>query len=221
MSSPSLYVVKKAMPTELFKISFSREERKYQGFALADSPSLLGGENLIEDITPRGRRAELDKWDPPRFSAIWRAPKVFGAVSPRHDCPGINLIYPAFSRRACEALSDFLNPNGELLPLDTDIGEYFFFHITKIVDALDQSRLVCDRLASDPKRIVDIDEYSFNQSMISGLHIFRTVDLPINVIVSGQFVSKVQELGLRGFRFTKMWPHPAGTKWRQTPEILT
>jgi hypothetical protein len=209
------------MPTELYELSFAREERKYQGFALDESASILGGESLIEDITPRGRKAGLDRWCPPRLREIWKAPKVYGKVSPKHDCPGINLIYPAFSKRACDALADFLNPSGELLPLATDVGEYFFFHITKIIDALDQDRTICTRLASDPKRIVDIEEYAFIESMVSGVDIFRTVDLPINVIVSGRFVARVQECGLRGFRFTKMWPHPPGTKWRQSPEILT
>lgn len=210
------------MTSSLYKLNCSREERRYEGFALSPTiPSVLGGESLLEDITPGIRRAGISTVEMPKFKDLWKPPQVTGKVSPKHDCPGINLTHPAFSARACEQLEEFFGGNGELLLLATPVGEFYFYNITTIIDAVDRERSSCTCLPTDPLRVVDIDYYVFREELVKGKHIFRAFDISSNVIVSQQFVDKVIDTKLKGFSFTKMWPHPPGTKWRLTGEILT
>jgi hypothetical protein len=152
---------------------------------------------------------------------LWNAPQVSGNVPEYHDSPGLSLIFPAFSDRACEALSDMLLNGGELLPLATSKGSYFLFHVTRFIDAVDRQQSVCSFLRSDPARVVDIQEYSVDENKVGDAHIFRAYDLPINVLVTEQFVERVMKSGLVGFQFTKIWPLPKGTKWRMTDAIRT
>ena len=105
-------------PEEIFKLEISTYHPIFEGFALEPAPSLIGRSSLEEDITPGFDPInKFRKWKVPLLSDVWQAPKVIGRVAPFNDYPCINLIYPAFSKRACEGLHEFLEPNGELLPL--------------------------------------------------------------------------------------------------------
>jgi hypothetical protein len=209
------------MCATLYNLSFAREEREYEGFALPlDIPSPIGSENLIEDLLPDCRRTGVPT-EVLRLADVWVPPRVRGKVSPLHDSPGINLCYPAFSQRACDTLHEYLAPNGELLPLVTDIGAYYFYNITTYLEAFDRARSVFTPLKSDPLRVVDIEIYAFIESVVESADVFRTFDMPTDMIVSQRFVDRVHSAGLRGFSMTKMWPHPSGVKWRLTDDILT
>ncbi len=192
------------MNKALYKLNCVREERRYEGFALSlGTPSLLGRENLLEDISPPVRRTGVNNMEIVRLKEIWKAPRVTGNVSPKHDSPGINLMYPAFSRRACDSLAEFFKPNGELLPLETNIGEYYFYNITTIIDVIDLAKSSCVYSSGDRLRVLDVEHYVFIEAAIEGVDIFRAYDLSINVIVSQLFVDRVLAEKLRGFSFTK------------------
>jgi hypothetical protein len=120
----------------------------------------------------------------------------------------VNLQIPAFSRRAVEALRDFLEPNGELLPLVSSIGEYYAYNITTVVDALDHER--SDILWYDGNHDIAlrIRRYECRAEKLTGLSIFRLVEKPAYTFVHQVFVDRVRQHGLQGFDFTRLWPHP-------------
>src|SRR5437899_2637605 len=89
------------------------DDPRFEGFAYEDSPSLRGKFSLVEDFLPDSTTG----WAAPHLARIWKPLKVIGRVRPFNDYPCISLMIPAFSERAVASLRDFLEPNGELLPL--------------------------------------------------------------------------------------------------------
>ncbi|MDJ0632715.1 MAG: hypothetical protein QNJ34_05950 [Xenococcaceae cyanobacterium MO_188.B29] len=202
-------------PKELFELEVITDNPLFEGFGLENSPSLLGRSDLLEDITPGFDASDkVRKWKPVFLSKIWKAPKVCGSVAPFNDFPGLNMILPVFSQRACEVLRDFLEPNGELLPLDSDSGQYFFYNITKIVDALDVENSVCEFWCDPSTTAIDIQYYFFKEEMLNELSIFRIYENPIATLVTNDFVKRVHEYELNGFQFNKIWPFPKDVDWR-------
>lgn len=203
------------MANAVYKLEIVADDPRFEGFAMMPGPSVLGRKNQREDIVPNfdGRNVDRD-WQVPHLAKLWKPPKVIGRVAPYQDYPGIDMIYPAFSRRACDALRDFLEPNGELLPLDSTAGEYYFYNITTVVDAVDFTRARYTYSAYEENVIGEITHYAFYEEKLAGLTIFRLVDEPIFTLVTDAFVDRVQQCGLNGFHFLKMWPHPEGVNWR-------
>ncbi len=126
----------------------------------------------------------------------------------------MGMMIPAFSRRAADALRDYLEPNGELLPLIHPAGEYYAYNCTRIAEVLDHenSKGLWSRL--DPRLALDIEYFSIFPERLAGLTIFRMRELPNIVFVTTPFVDRVREHGLNGFHFAKVWPWPPGTNYR-------
>lgn len=194
---------------ELYELRVITDNPVFEGFALKESSSLLGRDDLQDDITPGYGVTELnEKWSQEKLHRKWQSPGVVGRVVPFNDYPGIDLYFPAFSRRACDSLKEFLLPNGELLPLTTDVGEYYFYNITTISDALNTQKSDCEYAP------IAIDFFEFDKQKLSGLSIFRIFQWPMGVIVTDSFVDQVLSSGLNGFRFVKIWPYKRGENWR-------
>lgn len=205
------------IPKEIFILETLPDHPLFEGFTheSTSTPSLIGRKNLREDMEPGFEVSEqLREWSVPLLSKVWQPPNVEGKVAPFNDYPGINMIFPAFSQRACDILAEFLLPNGELLPLKTDIGQYYFFNITKVVDALDIKNSSCEFWCNPPTTAIDIEYFEFKKNAIIGLSIFRIYEEPFYTLVTDQFVEKVTENGLNGFDFKKIWPLPKGSNWR-------
>lgn len=203
-------------PKELFILEGIDDDPIYEGFEIddIDKPSLIGRENLLEDLIPGYDASEtVRKWTPVYLEDIWEPVTVTGRVAPFNDSPSVDGL-PAFSQRACDILREYLEPNGELLPLDSNVGQYFFFNITTIVDVLDVNKSICHFWCDPPTTAVDIESYQFYEERLSDLSIFRIYDNPIEVFVTDQFVRKVFESGLNGFSFKKVWPLKEGVDWR-------
>jgi hypothetical protein len=215
---------------ELFKLEIVTDNPLFEGFAVEDAPSVLGCERLRDDISPGPSDSETSRWwQPVRLANLWTPPRVNGRVAPYQDFPGIDMVLPAFSRRAVDALRDYLEPNGELLRLDSKTGEYYFYNITTIVDALDLEKSDCDFFSDRPWLAFDADYFAFDEGKLAGTSIFRLVDLPVFTIVTNSFVERVRECGLHGFHFERIWPFPPGVNWhveasrerrRQNGEVL-
>jgi len=126
-------------------------------------------------------------------------------------------MYPAFSERACEVLRSFLEPNGELLPIQSEYGgTYFFYNITTVVDALDRENSQCKFSPSRPWVVLGgINYFEFHREKLAGLSVFRIREWPRGMIVSDEFVRRVDEGGLNGFEFVKIWPFERGVNWRR------
>jgi hypothetical protein len=209
----------KNTPKELFELRVMTDNPLFEGFALTKSPSLLGRDSLDDDLTPGFGVSESSRnWTQVSLRDKWMPPRVVGRVAPYNDFPGIDMVLPAFSLRACEALSDLLEPNGELLPILSHIGQYFFYNITAIVDALDTADSECEFWCDPPTTATEINYFSFHESKLAGLSIFRIHEWPMGAIVSNQFVERVHAHRLNGFDFVKIWPYKRGTDWRMEGE---
>ena len=200
---------------ELFALNIVADDPRFEGFAMEDAPSLLGRASLDDDLSPGFEITPTTRlWQVPRLAKLWKPLRVKGRVQPYQDFPGVNLVYPAFSKRACDALRDMLEPNGELLPLNSDCGEYYFYNIATVIDALDVANSKCFFFSERPSLAVRIDSFAFHEEKLAGGTIFRIVEWPIKTIVSNHFVDRVRDCGLNGFNFRKIWPLPKGVNWR-------
>jgi hypothetical protein len=189
-----------------------------EGFGLGGLklPSVLGRECLNDDMSPGYAASSPNAhWTPTLLKDKWVPPHVTGRVGAYNDFPGISLIYPAFSQRAVDALRDYLEPNGELLPLDSDVGvPYYFYNITTFVDAIDAENTECWGRFRDSGLITYPKHLAFHADKLEGLSIFRDYDWPIATLVTDVFVKRVEESGLNGFDFIKCWPFPKGVYWQ-------
>jgi hypothetical protein len=118
---------------------------------------------------------------------------------PASDFPWTS--FPTFSKRAVEALRDLLEPNGEILPLICEFGDYYAFNTTTVVDALDEEHSELKRFKDGG--IMRILRYEFYPEKLQGLSIFKLSQLPGGDYVTDTFVQRVQEAGLVGFDFSE------------------
>ncbi|MGA2497490.1 MAG: hypothetical protein ABSH20_07100, partial [Tepidisphaeraceae bacterium] len=132
------------------------------------------------------------------------------------DYATIDYYIPAFSRRATAGLADLIEHNGELLPITTepDIGPYWAFNVITIADVLDQERSTVTLFEGSSFAALDIPHFVFRAGMLASLAIFRIPQSTLFTLVTGRFAARVRDLGLRGFRFDRIWPLPSGTNWR-------
>lgn len=205
------------IPQAIYKLQVVTDNPTLEGFGLStlQLPSTIGRRTLEEDMTA-GFRASLsnERWAQPRLKESWVPPRVKGRVGPFNDYPGINFTDPAFSQRAVHVLKDFLEPNGELLPLISDVGvPYYFYNITTISDALNVKNTQGHWMS--PSVYTHIDYFAFHRPKLAGLSIFRIYEKPSWVFVTDQFVRRAEEHGLNGFNFIKVWPFPQGVSWQQ------
>ncbi|HEX5243278.1 MAG TPA: hypothetical protein VFW23_08425 [Tepidisphaeraceae bacterium] len=126
---------------------------------------------------------------------------------------------PAFSPRAVGILRDFLEPNGELLPLKTSSGPFFAFNLTTVADVLNFRRSQI-RWLERPIIAGNIERYEFFASRLKGLSIFRLPEDAVRVYVTTPFVERVKKHNLRGIEFPKVWPLPRGVSWKHLAKAL-
>jgi hypothetical protein len=125
---------------------------------------------------------------------------------------------PTFSAKAVEALRDLLEPNGEILPLECDNGEYFAFNVTTVVPVLDRKAseiewLAIDRLKKREGVMAEkIIHYEFHANEIEPLAIFRIPEDVTGYYVTERFFQRVEQNGLFGFDMRKVWPLPRPKK---------
>lgn len=204
-------------PKEIFKLEKVTDNPMFEGFDFkGNPPSLLGRDDLCEDLTQGyGVPKDVRLWEPTSLKDIWKTQKVVGRVAPFNDYPCLALTIPVFSKHACEELESFLTPNGELLPLESDIGEFYAFNVTKVADVLDVKNSNCDFWSDHPYSAVDISYYSFHESKLKGLSIFTIYEMSQAIYVTDTFKDYAECRGLNGFHFVKVWPFPKGVNFRE------
>ncbi|WP_309383691.1 imm11 family protein [Cerasicoccus frondis] len=204
-----------SIPNEIYELEKRTDHPLFEGFALPEYESVLGRDDLDEDLTPGYEASEEQRvWKVPLLSHLWKKPKVIGRVVPFNDFPCLDMVLPVFSKRATEALDSFLAPNGEMLELDSAGGEYFLYNVTNVRDALDLEHSRCEFWCNPPTTAVDIAYFSFKKDELKNASIFRIYEMPMMLFVTGEFVSAVNSLGLNGFKFKKVWPLAEGVDWR-------
>lgn len=196
----------------VYEFSKLCDVQEYEGFAWEDEfKSVRGQPEATMDFCPEFVDGGPDR-EPVRLASLWKPVRVIGNVRAWNDFPSINLDIPAFSRRAVEALRDLLEPNGELLSLISDVGEFFAYNVTTVADALDADRSEVtwghDRLYASR-----IHRYEFDPDRLKGLVIFRLRQKMLDYYVTETFAQRVREHKLQGFDLAKVWPLPPGADW--------
>ena len=172
--------------------------------------SVLGDDNPSCDFTPE-RAAFLD-WEPKKLQKMWTPPHVTGDVKSFNDYPCLELKTPAFSAKAVNVIGQLLSDNGELLQLDSPTGTYYAYNCLRKVDALNVGKSRFDSLGPG-KRALAIEYFEFHKSKVEHESIFRIPQQPNIHLVTDKFKTRVEDSGLNGFVFIKVWPLVPGTNW--------
>lgn len=197
----------------IYKLQRILDNPIFEGFGGGDAPSLLGRESIHRDFFPEHR--DQWHWTAEPLSPVWKPLKVNGRVAAFNDYPCLGLMIPAFSSRAVAALGEFLEPNGELLPLATTVGDYYAYNCMTVVEILDHAKCRASWMGKPPSCALDITYFSVIPERTEGLSIFRLRELCNWILVTDQFVQAVRETGLNGFHFVKVWPWPEGIDFRE------
>jgi len=145
---------------------------------------------------------------------VWKAPRVVGNVRPFNDFPGLGMAEPVFSERAVKCLRPMLEPNGELLPLNSDLGKYWVFNVQTKCAALDVNRSKVEWWGGDREGAASIKWFAFDEKKLRGFTIFKLREWSAPIFVSQSFRDRVEECGLNGFHFIKVWPYSRGVFWK-------
>ena len=191
----------------LYKLNQIVDNPRFKGFAFVRDESLRGKGSLTSDFSPDDVKEKGRSWTVTRMAPTWEPQPVIGRVRPQNDYPCVNLTIPAFSRKAVDALRDFLEPNGELLPLVSSVGEYYAYNVTSVVDILDLDRSDIQWFSGPRVLAIHIRRYECLPGRLEGLSIFRIVEDSATPYVTQVFVDRVKENGLQGFDVLKLWPH--------------
>jgi len=123
----------------------------------------------------------------------------------KSDTPSLSGSVPVLNRKAINILYDLLEGSVELLPLISDIDEYYVLNVTKVIEAINHEKSEIKRFASSG-RIMRFVKYSFIAEKLKETHIFKITDMPkAHVFVSDQFKDRALNNGLKGFEFTEVW----------------
>lgn len=174
-----------------------------------DSPSVLGNSALYEDFKPKNS-GKLS-WEPNRLADIWVPPLVVGDLPGFCDFTTVDRI-PFLSRRAVAALKDLIQPDVELLPCKTSVGQYFAVNSLAISDALDRERSEAD-FATGKETAFSVERFEFHEELLGEHAIFRIREYPVMTVVDDRFVRRVEQAGLFGFYFVKIWPFADHESW--------
>jgi hypothetical protein len=209
-------VTEKAM----YKLQTITDNPLFEGFGFVRHESIRGksirGHSRLDwDFLPDDLKTKGRQWCVTRLAPFWTPQAVTGRVRAFNDYPCVNLVIPAFSRRAVDALRDLVEPNGELLPLVSRVGEYYAYNITTVADVLDLKQSEIQWMDNRHIFALSINRYECHGDRMEGLSIFRLVEHGAAAFVTQVFVDRVREHNLRGFHFVKLWPLRKDITWRQ------
>lgn len=147
--------------------------------------------------------------------AIWPTPILIRALNPGDD-PNIKLgdcpRHPngnvlVFSRRALDSLRDLLNPEDEVLPFDSQLGEFYAVNILKKIDCLDVPNSEVWRFPSSD-RIGMVDRFAFHEERITA-DVFKIPELIGGCFVTQRFVDRILFTKIGMFNIKQVWPRVA------------
>jgi hypothetical protein len=99
-----------------------------------------------------------------------------------------------------------LVPNGELLPLDCPDGNYYAYHVTTIIDALDKNTSVANWYDEKRDMVKYFTHVVLNDKLLTNAAIFQIPQSLHDYWVTEPFVERVIQAKLKGFVFNKVWP---------------
>ncbi len=176
----------------------------------SSSSSLLKNTHRRYDLDP----IVLDDgtWKRVSLRRQWEADlAVGGPVRGFNDYPCIDLDIPAFSQKAVNALGKYLTDNGELLPVHHPVGTFYVYNLLTFKNVLRRASSVLTTYSGS--ETFNIKWYSCFQNRMEGLSIFSIPEDPFVIHVTDLFKKRVEECGLNGFVFIKVWPFEEGVYW--------
>ena len=199
---------------EVFLLTSGTDHPLYGRLSFGLQPSLFGNEYLFEDFA--GSNVGKLNWTPNRFSSVWTPKQASGPVSSYNDYPADGHLVSFFSPKAVEALREYLEPNGELLPVETAVGPYFAYNILTKSTALDLSRSKATFGTpgeGEKETAYGVDRYEFDEAKLEGHTVFRLREYPPAVFVTDVFKQRAESAGLKGMFFCKVWPLAPNEEW--------
>jgi hypothetical protein len=159
-------------------------------------------DSLIFDGRPRA-----SSWNPIRMRPL----KCIDG-QPQRPCDFPNSStgsYLITSKTAKEKIGSQLNKYGEFLPLSCEEGQFWAFHVTHFVDALDENASDVLRSSETPKVVLMIHRHVFRPEKLTADWLFK---LPQSrgrgrFYVTDPFVDLIRASGLTGLEFKRVWPH--------------
>lgn len=140
-----------------------------------------------------------ENWNPNQFF-LQTGPKEqqlsYGELS--FLIPSIPLIH----ERLIDSLSSLLTPYGELLPMPSENGIYYAYHVLKAYDALDWERSITYRY---PKSLVQIQRYEFQVEKVKRPLFFRLPHSYAPFFATESFLQRLNDLNGEGWQFEKCW----------------
>ncbi|WP_147373061.1 imm11 family protein, partial [Calidithermus terrae] len=124
------------------------------------------------------------------------------------------------SWRAVEALGGELRAHGELLPLRSTAGEFYFFNVLRDVDAMDFDRSEVKWISGPKGRFLSrVYVYAFRPERLEGVLVFT---MPYHGrqdhFVGEAFKERAERAGLQGFLFALVWDSEDAGYWDQRYE---
>jgi hypothetical protein len=122
------------------------------------------------------------------------------------SCTGGNHL--PMTDRAKKKIGYCLERYGEFLPFTCDEGKFWTFHVTHVVDALDENASDVLRSSEDPSRILVINRHVFRPERLTADWMFK-LPQPRGgpAYVTDPFVNMIRASGLTGMEFKRIWPH--------------
>jgi hypothetical protein len=160
-------------------------------------------ESLVFDGKPRAR-----SWIPIAMRRI----KDFGDGRRALPCDfpcGSGGSYLIMSEIAKQKIGSHLKRYGEFLPLKCDEGDFWAFHVTHFVDALDESASDVLRAPDDPSMVLMINRHVFQPAKLTADWMFKLPQIRGRggIYVTDPFVDMIRASGLTGLKFKRIWPH--------------
>ena len=152
--------------------------------------------DLDEVYTFDGREKAKD-WNPIQVKRMYD--RIFS------NSPGFSPHIPVFDKKAVSILSDLIEGNAEILPLDCEDGEFYAINVTNIIECIDYEKSQY-KTFRDGKRIMRFTKYVFQEEKIKNISLFKILDEPLKrPFVSDEFRKRVIENNLSGFVFELAW----------------
>lgn len=141
----------------------------------------------------------------------WKSPNLItfqnGEIGDLLSYKGFSSIL-FFSEKALETVQDLIDKKVEILPVVYPPYNYCAINCINILDCIDYEQSVPDKYGG-------FDKYSFIEDAVRGQHVFKTVSkinpfgdfqiISVTTFVSDELKTRVEESGLKGFRFSPVW----------------
>lgn len=118
----------------------------------------------------------------------------------KSDFPTLMSIIPTFSANSVKCLENILKNHGQLLSLRCKEGEYYFFNVLTVVEAINDTK--SQVLKFEDGRIMYVLKYVLKKIDYSKIPIFKLHNLlSFSTFVNEEFFTIVNENYLKGYYF--------------------